>query len=54
MARRYARVLSVDRGYTIFAVALPIILGGLLRIIPSTFGLGGAPGRERTAPRRCC
>ncbi len=46
MARRYARVLSVDRGYMIFAIALPIILGLLLRIIPSTFGLGGAAGQN--------
>jgi ABC transport system ATP-binding/permease protein len=49
MARRYARVLSVDRGYMIFAVALPIILGLLLRIIPSTFGLGGAAGQNEGA-----
>ena len=49
MARRYARVLSVDRGYMIFAVALPIILGGLLRIIPSTYGLGGAAGQNEGA-----
>jgi ABC transport system ATP-binding/permease protein len=49
MARRYARVLSVDRGYTIFAVALPIILGLLLRIIPSKYGLGGAPGQNAGA-----
>jgi ABC-type multidrug transport system ATPase subunit/pSer/pThr/pTyr-binding forkhead associated (FHA) protein len=49
MARRYARVLSVDRGYTIFAVALPIILGALLRIIPSAYGLGGPPGKNQGA-----
>ena len=49
MARRYGRVLSVDRGYTIFAVALPIILGGLLRIIPSSNGLGGPPGQNAGA-----
>ena len=49
MARRYARVLSVDRGYMIFAVALPIILGALLRIIPSTYGLGGPPGKNQGA-----
>jgi ABC-type multidrug transport system ATPase subunit/pSer/pThr/pTyr-binding forkhead associated (FHA) protein len=46
MARRYARVLSVDRGYMMFAIALPIILGLLLRIIPSTFGLGGPVGQN--------
>ena len=46
MARRYARVLSVDRGYLMFAIALPIILGLLLRIIPSTYGLGGLPGQN--------
>jgi ABC transport system ATP-binding/permease protein len=49
MARRYARVLSVDRGYMIFAVALPIILGLLLRIIPATHGLGGAIGQNEDA-----
>ncbi len=49
MARRYARVLSVDRGYMIFAVVLPIILGGLLRIIPSSHGLGGAAGQNAGA-----
>jgi ABC transport system ATP-binding/permease protein len=49
MARRYARVLSVDRGYMIFAIALPIILGLLLRIIPSTHGLGGGFGQNENA-----
>jgi ABC transport system ATP-binding/permease protein len=49
MARRYARVLSVDRGYLIFAIVLPIILGLLLRIIPSKFGLGGPPGQNAGA-----
>ena len=49
MARRYARVLSVDRGYMVFAVALPIVLGLLLRIIPSMFGLGGAAGQNQGA-----
>ena len=53
MARRYARVLSVDRGYMIFAVALPIILGLLLRIIPSRSASAARRGRTR-APRRCC
>jgi ABC transport system ATP-binding/permease protein len=32
-----------------FAVALPIILGLLLRIIPSTYGLGGADGQNENA-----
>jgi ABC transport system ATP-binding/permease protein len=49
MARRYARVLSVDRGYLIFAGVLPVILGLLLRIIPHTDGFGGPPGQNQTA-----
>jgi ABC-type multidrug transport system ATPase subunit/pSer/pThr/pTyr-binding forkhead associated (FHA) protein len=49
MARRYARVLSVDRGYLGFAAVLPIILGLLLRIIPHTDGFGGPPNQNQTA-----
>jgi ABC-type multidrug transport system permease subunit len=49
MARRYARVLSVDRGYLIFAGVLPLILGGLLRIIPDKEGFGGLPNTNQGA-----
>jgi ABC transport system ATP-binding/permease protein len=49
MARRYARVLSVDRGYLIFAAVLPLILGGLLRIIPDPEGFAGLPGTNQDA-----
>jgi ABC-type multidrug transport system ATPase subunit/pSer/pThr/pTyr-binding forkhead associated (FHA) protein len=41
MARRYARVMSVDRGYIIFAALLPLILGGLVRLMSGSTGLGG-------------
>jgi ABC transport system ATP-binding/permease protein len=49
MARRYARVLSVDRGYLVFAAVLPLILGLLLRIIPHTDGFAGPPDQNQTA-----
>jgi ABC transport system ATP-binding/permease protein len=40
LARRYARVLSVDRGYLMFTALLPLILGGLVRAVSGS-GLGG-------------
>jgi ABC-type multidrug transport system ATPase subunit/pSer/pThr/pTyr-binding forkhead associated (FHA) protein len=44
MARRYRRVMAADRGYLMFTGLLPIILGGLVRIMQSSQGLGGGPG----------
>lgn len=43
MARRYARVMSVDRGYLLFTALLPVILGGLVRIMLTGAGLRGLP-----------
>jgi ABC-type multidrug transport system ATPase subunit/pSer/pThr/pTyr-binding forkhead associated (FHA) protein len=44
MARRYRRVMAADRGYLMFTALLPIILGGLVRIMQSSLGLGGQRG----------
>jgi ABC-type multidrug transport system ATPase subunit/pSer/pThr/pTyr-binding forkhead associated (FHA) protein len=43
LSRRYARVMSVDRGYMLFTILLPLILGAVVRVIPSPEGLGGLP-----------
>ncbi len=41
MARRYRRVMTADRGYLLFTVLLPVILGGLVRAMAGSVGLGG-------------
>ena len=42
LSRRYARVMSVDRGYLMFTALLPLILGGLVRATSGN-GLGPVP-----------
>jgi ABC-type multidrug transport system ATPase subunit/pSer/pThr/pTyr-binding forkhead associated (FHA) protein len=44
LSRRYARVIAADKGYLMFAGLLPLILGALVRLMPSPEGLGGLPG----------
>ncbi|HEY1698614.1 MAG TPA: FHA domain-containing protein [Trebonia sp.] len=44
LARRYLRVISADRGFLLFSVLLPLLLGGLIRFVPSPEGLGGTAG----------
>jgi ABC-type multidrug transport system ATPase subunit/ABC-type multidrug transport system permease subunit len=43
MARRYRRVMAADRGFLIVATLLPILLGGLIRLmpLPAHAGLSG-------------
>jgi ABC transport system ATP-binding/permease protein len=41
LSRRYARVMSVDRGYLMFTALLPLILGVLIRVVSGS-GLGGS------------
>ncbi|MGH3214000.1 MAG: FHA domain-containing protein [Trebonia sp.] len=48
LSRRYARVMSVDRGYLMFAALLPLILGVLIRVVSST-GLDGSALHPNTA-----
>ena len=48
LSRRYARVMSVDRGYLMFTALLPLILGVLIRVVSGT-GLGVTPGKPNTA-----
>jgi ABC-type multidrug transport system ATPase subunit len=49
LTRRYLRVIGVDRGYLAFIALLPVVLGALLRFVPSPEGLAGAPGTNADA-----
>ena len=49
LTRRYIRVISADRGYTLFMGLLPIILGVLIRLVGSSQGLAGARGTNQNA-----
>jgi ABC-type multidrug transport system ATPase subunit len=42
LTRRYLRVIGADRGYLAFMGLLPLVLGILLRFVPSPEGLAGA------------
>jgi ABC transport system ATP-binding/permease protein len=44
LARRYLRVIAADRGFLMFTALLPLVLGALIRLVPSPEGLTGAPG----------
>jgi ABC transport system ATP-binding/permease protein len=49
LTRRYIRVISADRGYTLFMGLLPIILGVLIRLVGSSQGLAGLPHTNQNA-----
>jgi ABC transport system ATP-binding/permease protein len=49
LSRRYMRVIASDRGFLMFSALLPLILGALVRLMPSPEGLGGAPGTNKDA-----
>ena len=49
LARRYLRVIGADRGYLMFTALLPVILGSLIRIVPSPEGLAGGAGTNGDA-----
>lgn len=51
LSRRYARVMSVDRGYLMFTILLPVVLGVLIRV-QSSSGLGGTPLRPNAAAQQ--
>jgi ABC-type multidrug transport system ATPase subunit len=40
MASRYRKVMAADRGFLIVAALLPILLGGLVRLMPLPAGIG--------------
>ena len=44
LTRRYVRVIAADRGYLMFMALLPIILGALIRLVPTNEGLAGPSG----------
>jgi ABC-type multidrug transport system ATPase subunit len=49
LTRRYVRVIASDRGYLTSMALLPIILGALIRFVPTREGLAGAPGTNGDA-----
>ncbi len=49
LTRRYVRVIAADRGYLTFMVLLPVILGALIRLVPTNEGLAGAFGTNQDA-----
>ena len=49
LARRYLRVIAADRFYLGSIVALPIILGVLVRLLSPAEGLSGSPGSNNGA-----
>ena len=49
LARRYLRVIAADRFYLGSIIALPIILGALVRLLAPAQGLTGAPGSNSGA-----
>jgi ABC transport system ATP-binding/permease protein len=49
LARRYLRVIAADRFYLGSIIALPIILGALVRLLAPSQGLAGAPGTNAGA-----
>lgn len=42
LARRQVRLIFADRGYTVFLVLLPFVLGALSLVVPGNVGLGVA------------
>jgi ABC transport system ATP-binding/permease protein len=50
MASRYRKVMAADRGFLIVAALLPILLGGLVRLMPLPHGVGltNLPGKHHT------
>jgi ABC transport system ATP-binding/permease protein len=49
LARRYLRVIAADRFYLGSIIALPVILGALVRLLAPAQGLAGAPGTNAGA-----
>ena len=49
LTRRYVRVIAADRGYLMFMGVLPVVLGLLLRFVPSPEGLAGGRGTNGNA-----
>ena len=49
LSRRYLRVIAADRFYLGSIIALPVILGALVRVLAGSEGLAGAPGTNAQA-----
>ena len=49
LTRRYVRVIASDRGYLLFMVLLPVVLGVLTHLIGTSQGLAGPPHTNQNA-----
>jgi ABC-type multidrug transport system ATPase subunit len=49
LIRRYMAVIASDRVFLAFLAGVPIVLGGVIRVIGGSGGLGGPPGRNTGA-----
>jgi ABC transport system ATP-binding/permease protein len=49
LVRRYVAVIASDPVYLAFLAGVPIVLGGVIRVIPAKQGLGGRPGTNDAA-----
>ena len=49
LCRRYLAVITSDRSYLAVLAVLPLVLGGLIRAMPSKYGLAGPPGQNTEA-----
>ena len=49
LTRRYVRVIAADRGYLLFTVLLPVILGVLIHLAGTAQGLAGPPHTNQNA-----
>ncbi len=50
VARRQVRLILADRGYLIFLVLMPIVLGAVTLLVPAEKGLAGIVDSEAAAP----
>ncbi|MBF6166410.1 FHA domain-containing protein [Streptomyces gardneri] len=52
LCRRYLAVIASDRSYLALLGAMPLLLGGLIALVPSGEGFIGAPGSNVDAPTK--
>ena len=53
VARRQVRLVLADRGYLVFLVLLPFVLGALSLVVPGKAGFGAAGLTRRPSRSRC-
>ncbi|MGV7904303.1 ABC transporter, partial [Mycobacterium kansasii] len=51
IARRQLRLILADRGYLIFLILMPIVLGAVTLLVPAEKGLADVVDAEVAAPK---